>query len=50
MKKILKNLGKDEAYCSWYECPHCKSHNILPASNFCSECGLDLRNYKFETE
>lgn len=35
-------LGKDEAYCNWYKCPHCKDTNLFTNQSFCGRCGIKL--------
>lgn len=42
-EKFLKSLGKDEAYCEWFECDECHSTMIMAGANYCSECGVDVR-------
>jgi hypothetical protein len=42
----LKNIGKDELYCEWFRCPKCDGTDITEDSNFCPNCGLDLKDYK----
>ena len=41
--KHLKSRGKDEMWCEWFECDECGNKNVMPGSNFCSNCGVDIR-------
>ncbi len=47
MEKTIKigednNIGKDEKWCYWYECPNCKDRNTSHGQKFCGECGIKL--------
>ncbi len=46
MKKIIitdkLSQGKDEAWCEWFECPECKTTNIMRGCNYCQECGAKI--------
>ena len=46
-KEIAKNLGKDEWYTVFYECPYCHDRN-LTHTPFCAECGMSMENVEFE--
>jgi len=35
--KSKHDLGKDEMYCSWFECPNCNQHDIMTGTNFCPD-------------
>lgn len=32
-------FAKDEVWCDWYDCPKCKSCNVMFEDNYCSNCG-----------
>jgi hypothetical protein len=42
MKVDMKNYDVDEYYGRWYFCPSCDYSQVLPYSNYCSECAEKL--------
>ena len=39
---MLKSLGKEEAYCEWFECNHCGYGDIMEDFKYCPKCGKEL--------
>ena len=38
----IKEVGKDELYCEFWECLACGNSNIPAGSKYCSECGREI--------
>lgn len=35
--------GKNEIYCTWFQCPSCDKSNIKVNYNYCPDCGEKLK-------
>ncbi len=45
-RQVLEENWRGETVC--YKCPGCNEFSIEGLDNFCPNCGLDLKDYKFE--
>jgi ssDNA-binding Zn-finger/Zn-ribbon topoisomerase 1 len=42
ISKSKADRGKDEWWCTWYNCPECKDTSIAGSFKYCPVCGVHL--------